>query len=285
MIGSDMNESALQISSVSEIIDDDNEYLFKVLSECNKWSDIEMATTQNRTNFQIEKFIIHDSYTIPSAFKMAINNRRGVVETLLEQIITCKKKTREFLYKWDGKDKSEPIWWGGGGKSTESLCWYDIDEFEYNRFMETQIYSIKSSVEEIEFFDRILEKLVHMNGGPLTREQFVEDQPKYWERRLSSQALDELLAAKTGINAGNIRSMRRASSPTVLDDDVNRTRGDFGDPKDMMNLLETLQKNVTEGIEEICGLSTGELLQSNQTNRIEQVKKPTKSLFNHDLIQ
>lgn len=282
-----MSDSNLQISSVSEIIDDDNQYLLKVLGECNKWSDIEMAITQNRTNFQIEKFIIHDSYTIPSAFKVAINNRKSVVETLLDQIITCKKKTREFLYKWEGKDKSEPIWWGGGGggRSTESLCWYDIDEFEYNRFMETQIYSIKSAVEEIEFFDRIIEKLMQLNGGPVTREQYIEDQPKYWERRLSSQALDELLGARTGINAGNIRSMRRASSPTILDDDVNRTRGDFGDPKDMMNFLENLQKNVAESIEEICGLSTGELLQPSDTNRIEQTKVPTKSLFNHDLIQ
>jgi len=275
-----MSDSNLQISSVSEIVDDGNEYLIKVLGECNKWNDLEMAVTQNRTDFQIEKFIIHDAYTIPSAFKAAIANRKGVVENLLEQIVTCKKKSREFLYKWDGKDKSQPIWWGSG-RDRDVLCWYDIDEFEYNKFMETQIFSIKSAVEEISFFDRIIEKLIQLNGGPLTRDQFVEDQPKYWERRLSSQALDELLAARTGVGAGNIRSMRRASSPTILDDNVNRIPGDFGDPKDMVAFLNGLQQKVSEGIEEICGLSGGDLT----SNRIEETKTPPKSLFNQELVQ
>ena len=75
--------------------------------------------------------------------------------------------------------------------------------------------------------------------------------------------------------------MRRASSPTILDDNVNRIPGDFGDPKDMVAFLNGLQQKVSEGIEEICGLSGGDLT----SNRIEETKTPPKSLFNQELVQ
>lgn len=276
-----MSENNLQISSARDVVDDDNEYLFKILSECDKWNEIESELTQNRTNFQIEKFIIHDSYTLPSAFKAAIINRKSVAENMMVEIIEAKKKSREFFYKWEGKDKTQPLWWKGHGG--EVLCWYDIDEFEYNRFMDVQIFGFKSALEELQFFDRIIERLIELNGGPVTREQFIQDQPKYWERRLSNQALDDLLAGKTGVNAGNIRSMRRASSPTILDDDVNRVKGDFGDPKNPMEFLNALQKNVAEGIHEICGLEKM-MLQTPKNEQIAESSPKIKSLFNQDLI-
>lgn len=277
-----MNENDLQISSARDVIDDDNEYLFKILGECNRWNDIELELTQNRSNFQIEKFIIHDSYTLPSAFKTAIMNRKSVAENLMGEIIEAKKRAREFFYKWEGKDKTEPIWWKNraGG---ETLCWYDIDEFEFDRFMEIQIFGFKSAIEELQFFDKIISRLIELNGGPVTREQYINDQPTYWERRLSSQALDEILGSRTGVNAGNIRSMRRASSPTVLEDDLNRIKGDFGDPKNPVEFLNKLQKSVADGIHEICGLER-EFLPTPETS-VDDSPKKVRSLFNQELIQ
>ena len=125
-----------------------------------------------------------------------------------------------------------------------------------------------------------MNRLIELNGGKLiTREQFIEDQPVYWERRLSNQALDDLLQAKTGVNAGNIRSMRRASAPTVMDDDLNRTKGTFGDPTDPLDFLNKLQENVAAGIEEITGMSQQLLSGVEQ----EEVKQITSSLFNSEL--
>jgi hypothetical protein len=248
------NYESIALATSKEVLDESNEFMFKVLQEADRWTGSETELAQGRSDFQIEKFIIHDNFTIPSAFKSALINRKSVAEGLLQQIIDAKKATREFHYKWDGKDKTQPIWWKTrqGG---EELCWYDIDEFHFNRMLEGLNRGFKACVEELECFDKLIHRLVELNDGKLiSREQYNEDQPNYWERRLANQSLDDLLSAKTGVNPGNIRSMRRASAPTVLTDDVNRTKGDFGDPSNPLDFLTKLQQQVSSGIGEITGM-------------------------------
>lgn len=273
------NYESIALATSKEVLDESNEFMFKVLQEADRWTDSETELAQGRSDFQIEKFIIHDNFTIPSAFKSALINRKSVAEGLLQQIIDAKKATREFHYKWDGKDKTQPIWWKThqGG---EELCWYDIDEFHFNRMLEGLNRGFKACVEELECFDKLIHRLVELNGDKLiSREQYNEDQPNYWERRLANQSLDDLLSAKTGVNPGNIRSMRRASAPTVLTDDVNRTKGDFGDPSNPLDFLTKLQDQVASGIGEITGMEQRLLKSMN----IEEPKQFTESLFNQDL--
>jgi hypothetical protein len=272
------NYKDIALAKANDVLDDNNEFMFRVYNECRKWEESETELAQTRSNFQIEKFIIHDNFTIPSAFKAALINRRSVVENLLQGIQEAKKAAREFHYKWEGKDKSQPIWWKTrqGG---EELCWYDIDEFNFHRLLHNLNQGFGAQVEELEFFDKLIERLIEMNGGKLvTKEQYDADQPEYWERRLANQSLDDLLAAKTGVNAGNIRSMRRASAPTVLPDDVNRTKGTFGDPNNPMDFLNALQEHVAKGIQEISGMEN--VLEG----RVEpEPKQIMSSLFNPDL--
>lgn len=273
------NYEAIALATSKEVLGDDNEFMLKVLQEATRWEQSETELAQGRSDFQIEKFIIHDNFTIPSAFKAALVNRRSVAEGLLQQVIDAKRAAREFYYKWDGKDKTEPIWWKTrqGG---EELSWYDIDEFHFHRMLEGLNRGFKACVEELECFDKLINRLIELNGGKLiTREQYNEDQPNYWERRLANQSLDDLLAARTGVNAGNIRSMRRASAPTVLTDDVNRTKGSFGDPSNPVDFLNSLQQSVASGIEEITGMNQ-QLLRGIEEQEQKQIPQ---SLFNPDL--
>ena len=270
----------IALAKADDVLDDSNAFMYKVYNECMKWDESEKELSGSRSNFQIEKFIIHDNFTVPSAFKGAIINRKSVAEGLLQGIQEAKRIAREFHYKWGGKDKTQPIWWKtrDGG---EELCWYDIDEFHFHRMLEGLNRGFKSSVEELECFDKLINRLVELNSGKLiSREQYNEDQPNYWERRLANQSLDDLLAAKTGVNAGNIRSMRRASAPTVLPDDVNRTKGTFGDPNNPLDFLNALQQNVAAGIEEITGMDKALL---SGIEEKEETKQITSSLFNQDL--
>ena len=267
----------IAIAKAEDVLDDSNAFMLKVYNECMKWEQSEVELAQGRSNFQIEKFIIHDNFTVPSAFKGAIINRKSVAENLLLGIQEAKKAAREFHYKWEGKDKTQPIWWKTP-RGGEELCWYDLDEFNFHRLIRSLNQGFQAQVDELEFFDKLIERLIEMNGGEVvSREQFDEDQPEYWERRLANQSLDDLLAARTGVNAGNIRSMRRASAPTVLPDDVNRTKGTFGDVNNPMDFLNALQEHVTKGIEEISGISN--ILEG----RKEEAKQITGSLFNQDL--
>lgn len=275
------NYRDIALAKADDVLEGED-FMLKVYNECMKWENSERELAQGRSNFQIEKFIIHDNFTLPSAFKGAIINRKSVAEGLLHGIQQAKKAAREFHYKWDEKDKTQPIWWKDG-QGHEELCWYDIDEFNFHRLIHGLNQGFEAQVQELKFFDTLIEKLIEMNGGkPVSKEQFDEDQPKYWERRLANQSLDDLLQAKTGVNAGNIRSMRRASAPTVLPDDVNRTKGTFGDPNDPFSFLNSLQKHVTDGIEEISGLYN--VLEGKQ-NEVKQFAKPEVSLFNNELIK
>ena len=274
------NYESIALATSKEILDDSNEFMFKVLQEATRWEDSETELAQGRSDFQIEKFIIHDNFTIPSAFKAALINRKSVAEGLLGQVIDAKRSAREFHYKWEGKDKTQPIWWKtrDGG---EELCWYDIDEFHFHRMLEGLNHGFKSSVQELECFDKLISRLIELNGGKLvSKKQFDADQPDYWERRLSNQSIDDLFAAKTGVNAGNIRSMRRASAPTVLENDVNRTKGSFGDPTNPLDFLSKLQENVSAGISEITGMDQ-KILSSIE----EEQKQFDGSLFNQELKQ
>jgi hypothetical protein len=273
------NYEAIALATSKEVLDDNNEFMLKVLQEATRWEESETELAQGRSDFQIEKFIIHDNFTIPSAFKAALINRRSVAEGLLQQVIEAKRSAREFHYKWDGKDKTQPIWWKTreGG---EQLCWYDIDEFHFHRMLEGLNRGFKAAVEELECFDKLINRLIELNGGKLvSRDQYNEDQPNYWERRLANQSLDDLLAARTGVNAGNIRSMRRASAPTVLTDDVNRIKGSFGDPNNPMDFLNNLQQAVSAGIEEITGMDQ-QLIRGVEEQEQKQIPQ---SLFNPDL--
>ena len=273
------NYKAIALATSKEVLDDDNEFMLKVLQEAIRWEESETELAQGRSDFQIEKFIIHDNFTIPSAFKAALINRRSVAEGLLQQVIEAKRAAREFHYKWDGKDKTQPIWWKTkqGG---EELSWYDIDEFHFHRMLEGLNRGFKAAVEELECFDKLINRLIELNGGKLvSREQYNEDQPNYWERRLANQSLDYLLAARTGVNAGNIRSMRRASAPTVLPDDVNRIKGSFGDPNNPLDFLNSLQQAVSSGIEEITGMDRQLLCGVEE----QEQKQIPQSLFNPDL--
>jgi hypothetical protein len=273
------NYEAIALATSKEVLDDSNEFMLKVLQEATRWEESETELAQGRSDFQIEKFIIHDNFTIPSAFKAALINRRSVAEGLLQQVIEAKRAAREFHYKWDGKDKTQPIWWKTrqGG---EELSWYDIDEFHFHRMLEGLNRGFKAAVEELECFDKLINRLIELNGGKLvSRDQYNEDQPNYWERRLANQSLDDLLAARTGVNAGNIRSMRRASAPTVLPDDVNRTKRSFGDPNNPLDFLNSLQQAVASGIEEITGMDQ-QLLRGVEEQAQKQIPE---SLFNPDL--
>jgi glycosyltransferase involved in cell wall biosynthesis len=311
--GTYMSKKEVSISKLAtqsgDKIVQDPKVLEKVFDEVFRWESEDKEHAQGRSNFQIEKFIALDNFTVPSAFQAMLKNRRIMAEGLFSKVTEMKEQQREFDYKWDDKDKSKPIEWftKDGGKK---LCWYDLDYLNLQNFLKSSELEIRDRIQQIEFFDEILEKLIDMNGGPITREQFEKEDHVYWERRFANQAMDEMLSRSTGISIGNIHSMRRASAPTLVSDDVNRIKNPFPDmgkalsgPENQMEFLLNLQQKVLEGIEEVTGeqIDFSKAIANNSDNveskldRLHQpvtkveVKKPQKvispkSLFNQSLI-
>ena len=123
----------------------------------------------------------------------------------------------------------------------------------------------------MEHLDKILEKLVEQNGGKVvTREQFLNSDGEYWERRFADQAMDEMISSQTGISIGNLHSMRRASAPAIVDE-RNRTPNGYvplsrvlESPQGKMEFLNDLQNKVIQGIAEVTGDNFNKLTGSSE---------------------
>jgi glycosyltransferase involved in cell wall biosynthesis len=241
------------------------DYLKFALEEVLRWEEEDKELAQGRTNFQIEKFFLLEQYTVPSAFHAALKNRRILAEGYMQKIIEIKERVREFEYKWEGKDKTKPVEWSTRGPNGGTkLCWYDIEQIEMTHYLKSTELEIRDRIQQMDMFDKILNKLVEMNGGPVTREQFEEDDNVYWERRFAEQAMDEMISSRTGISIGNIHSMRRGTAPTLVSDDVNRIKNGYGSIAEAMNnpdaFLNGLQEKVLSGIGEVTGTSLDQLI-------------------------
>jgi hypothetical protein len=257
------NCNQLKVISPEEAVNNE-EYLKQAFEEVLRWEDADKELAQGRTNFQIEKFFLLEQYTVPAAFQAAIKNRRILAEGYMQKLIEMKEKVREFEYRWKDKNTDEPVEWhtsGPGGGSTK-LYWHDLDSLSTQNYLKSCELEIRDRIQQMNFFDKIINKLIELNGGKtVTREQFENEDHIYWERRFAEQSLDEMVSSKTGISIGNLHSMRRGTAPTLVSDDANRIKNGYGALADAINdpdkFLNTLQEKVLRGIEEVTNTDLG----------------------------
>ena len=259
------------VTSEQAVMDD--EYLQQAFANVLRWEESDKELAQGRTNFQLEKFALLETHTLPVAFENTLKSRRQMAEGYMYKLIEMKQKVREFEFKWADKDRSQPIFWeeGGPGGGSKKLCWFDLDELSLTHYLKSCELEIRDRLHQMEHLDKILEKLLEQNGGkPVTREQFLESDGKYWERRFADQAMDEMVAAQTGISIGNLHSMRRASAPSIVDQRNTLPEGYLPlnklieSPQGKMDFLNDLQKKVLTGIQEVTGENLGMITGSPQ---------------------
>jgi glycosyltransferase involved in cell wall biosynthesis len=263
----EQNSSALSYQPINaEQAVTDDQYLYKAFENVLKWEESDKELAQGRTNFQLEKFALLESYTLPAAFESTLKARRQMAEGYMYKLIEMKEKVREFEHKWKDKDRSQPIMWeqSGPGGGSKKLCWFDLDELSLTHYLKSCELEIRDRLHQMEHLDKMLDKLVEQNGGkPVTREQFLENDGYYWERRFAEQAMDEIISSQTGISIGNIHSMRRASAPSLVDERNTLPEGYLGmnklleSPQGKMEFLNDLQRKVLEGIQDVTGQNLG----------------------------
>ena len=255
----------------------DEEYLRQAFDNVLKWEESDKELAQGRTNFQLEKFALLETHTLPVAFENTLKARRQMAEGYMYKLIEMKEKVREFDYKWKDQDRTQPIFWeeSGPGGGSKKLCWFDLDELSLTHYLKSCELEIRDRLHQMQHLDKILDKLVEQNGGqPVTREQFLENDATYWERRFADQAMDEMVAAQTGISIGNLHSMRRASAPSIVDPRNNLPEGYMPlnklleSPQGKMDFLNDLQRKVLTGIQEVTGENLGMI-----TGRTEDQKQ------------
>ena len=240
-------------------------YLRQASDNVFAWEESDKEMSQGRTNFQIEKFIGLNTHNISVSFEHMLKERRIMAGGYMFKLIEMKERVREFDYKWkDVEDKTQPIKWETGGPGGgKKLCWYDLEELELMHYLKGSEMEIRDRLHQMQHMDKMLEKLVQQNGGtPPTREQFLEENEEYWDTRLAEQALDDLMAAQTGISGANIQAMRRASAPAMVDPRNNFKEGYLSmnkllDQQGRMEFITDLQSKVMKGYEKLTGTDLG----------------------------
>ncbi len=250
------------INAQDAVLNDD--YLIQASQNVFAWEESDKEMAQGRTNFQIEKFIGLNTHNISVSFEHILKERRIMAAGYMFKLIEMKEKVREFEYKWNEKDKTQPIMWETGGPGgAKKLCWYDLEELELTHYLKGSEMEIRDRLHQMEHLDKMLKKLVEQNGGtPPTREQFLEENQEYWDTRLAEQALDDLMAAQTGISGANLQAMRRASAPAMVDPRNNFKEGYLPmnkllESQGRMEFINDLQSKVMRGYEKITGADLG----------------------------
>lgn len=275
------NSSALSYNPINadQAVNDET-FLNQASDNVFAWEESDKEMAQGRTNFQIEKFIGMNTHNISVTFEHILKERRNMASGYMFKLIEMKERVREFEYKWNDKDKTQPIMWeiGGPGGGHKKLCWYDLEELELMHYLKNSELEIRDRMHQMEHMDKMLNKLVERNGGtPPTREQFLKENENYWDTRLAQQALDDLLSVQTGISGANITAMRQASAPSIVDEKNQFSEGYLPmnkllDLKGRQEFIADLQSKVMKGYEKISGKDLGygaAILPGVENNQIE----------------
>ena len=261
----------------------DEEYLQTAFRNVLRWEESDKELAQGRTNFQLEKFIGLNTHNISVTFEHILKERRIMATGFMHKLVEMKQRVREFDWKWaNHEDKTAPLIYDVGTEGGKKvLCWFDLEELDLTHYLKSSELEIRDRLHQMEHMDKMMDKLVEQNGGkPVTREQFLEENEEYWDARLAEQALDDLMASRTGISIGNIQAMRRASGPAIVDPKNELKEGYLPmdkllSPQGKDEFVNDLQKKVLRGYEKLSGkdLGTGALKAATERKQIEGEKK------------
>ena len=259
----------------------DEDYL-KIASEnVFRWEQSDREMAQGRTNFQLEKFIGLNTHNLSVTFEHILKERRIMASGYMGKLIEMKERVREFDWKWaNHEDKTQPLIYDIGTESgRKNLCWYDLEELNLTHYLRSSELEIRDRLHQMEHMDKMMDKLVEQNGGvPPTREQFLVENEEYWDTRLAEQALDDLMASRTGISVGNIQAMRRASGPAIVDPKNELKEGYLPmdkllSPQGKDEFVNDLQNKVLRGYEKLSGQDLGAIKPAEEKKQIEGDKK------------
>lgn len=195
-----------------------------IIEEYDKWHPKYYEHAQGRTNFQIEKFIgMEDGGVgcIANTYVNLLYQTRVMRGELKNDIKRGIEIQRNFAMLWgEHFDKNSPIQIKDENGNPKFI-WYDLEKMEHDHSLKELEMSAKDKLQQLEYFVKMLEKLEEINGGPITREQYEEEAPLYWEKRFERQSLDAILSSMTGIGTGDLKSIRQAIAKPIVDGSNN----------------------------------------------------------------
>jgi hypothetical protein len=152
-----------------------------------------------RTFFQLERFVMQEHDLPERRFLQLMMELRSIREGFIQDSIEIEKikiQIQRLLATGDEIDKLEAM-----------KKQYNLDHYEAGMAVRQ---------DEVRHISKLLKQLPKI----YTKQEIEAAEERYWEKRLTRQAAEEMVSAQTGINSGNIRANIQAKtslSPVLLE--------------------------------------------------------------------
>lgn len=153
-----------------------------------KIQDAIKAITQNRSRYQIEKFVIGQHHSPEMQYMQLCREASGVINSIAETKLKIEK------VKAQAEELRET------GKKSDAIE-ADIMELSIPGMEESLI----SSQRELDFMQELFDKF-----PKFTREQIEDAQQDYWETRLTRVAQLQMLSRQGGVDWAQLESVYQA---------------------------------------------------------------------------
>jgi len=124
---------------------------------------------------------------------------------------------------------------------------YDIEIMRRENEIDLLDLSLRNKTGMMDKFEECRIKLIELNDGKITDEQFQAEEPEYWKWYLSKKAIDQGRERTTGISQGVWENIHYLEEPALLNEDFQVDMlGSSGRP----NLLE-MERNIQSRLNRI----------------------------------
>jgi hypothetical protein len=174
--------------------------LINSFSESYDLTNIDFSTHYSgRTFFQIERFVMQEHDLPERKFLQLMMELRSIRDGFINDSIEIEKikiQIKRLLATGDEIDCLEAM-----------KKQYNLDHYEAGMVVRR---------DEVKHIAKLLKQLPKI----YTKQEIESAEEKYWEKRLTRQAAEEMVSNQTGINSGNIRANIQAKtsiSETLLE--------------------------------------------------------------------
>lgn len=178
---------------------------------------------QSRSTFQIEKFVTMEEYTPVSKYRHLAYNSYVMMNSVKSHILQRERMLRQIERKQEDIIKEKDPHYKD----------YDLDIYDLNCQLEEIEVQIKGTLQEIDIFEKICDKLQKENGKPFTHEDFEKDQPNYWKIKIANQIHNNHASRLLGINEGNFTAYLKALEQPILNSENTIDQMPISSPNDM----------------------------------------------------
>lgn len=196
---------------------------------------IEMG--QLKSNFDIEKF------TIKKEGNFIAHN----FHFLMRQYSLAMSELRRMMIEKEEKQRNIEHWKAQGTERTAEGKYPDLEIKRLVNEIDLLDITMTNKACMCDYMEECRKRIIEINGGEITNEQYQAEVPHYWEWFTKKQMLHQLMERKTGISEGTYELIDHLEEKPLINTEFQRRIQNIT----LNNLIEEIQKEKNKDVRSI----------------------------------